>query len=63
MKKKNLKKIDFVGIYNFLDHVENPLRLFNTHLKNVKIFGIICEDINLSKKLIVNIFHLGTISP
>ena len=51
IKKNNLKKIDFVGIYNFLDHVENPLRLFNTHLKNVKIFGIICEDINLSKKI------------
>ncbi len=51
VKKKSLKKIDFVGIYNFLDHVENPLKLFNTYLKNVEIFGIICEDIDLSKKI------------
>ena len=51
VKKKSFKKIDFVGIYNFLDHVENPLKLFNTYLKNVEIFGIICEDIDLSKKI------------
>ena len=44
-------KIDFVGIYNFLDHLENPLKLFNKELKNVENFAIICEDINLSKKI------------
>ena len=51
LKKRNHKQIDFVGIYNFLDHVENPLKLFNKELKNVKFLGIICEDINLSKKI------------
>ena len=35
-KKLNKNKIDFVGIYNFLDHLENPLKLFNKDLKNVK---------------------------
>ena len=51
LKKINQKQIDFVGIYNFLDHLENPLKLFDRELKNVKSFGIICEDINLSKKI------------
>ena len=51
LKKNKEKKIDFVGIYNFLDHIEKPLKLFENELKNVKSFGIICEDINLSKKI------------
>ena len=51
LSKKNLKQIDFVGIYNFLDHLENPLKFFNKELKNVKFYGIICEDISLSKKI------------
>ena len=51
IKKLNKKKIDFVGIYNFLDHLENPLKLFNKELKNVENLAIICEDINLSKKI------------
>jgi hypothetical protein len=45
------KKIDFVGIYNFLDHLEDPLKFFNKEFKNVKFYGIICEDISLSKKI------------
>ena len=49
--KLNKNKIDFVGIYNFLDHLENPLKLFNKDLKNVEILAIICEDIDLSKKI------------
>jgi hypothetical protein len=49
--KKNLKQIDFVGIYSFLDHLENPLKFFNKDINNVKFYGIICEDINLSKKI------------
>ena len=49
--KLNKNKIDFVGIYNFLDHLENPLKLFNKDLKNVENLAIICEDINLSKKI------------
>ena len=28
IEKENKKQIDFVGIYNFLDHLENPLKLF-----------------------------------
>lgn len=48
---KKLKNIDFVGLYNFLDHVENPTKLFNDYLKDVRFFGIICEDFNLSKKI------------
>ena len=51
LKKTSQKQIDFCGIYNFLDHLEKPLKLFDTKLKNVKSFGIICEDINLSKKI------------
>ena len=51
IKKLKKNKIDFVGIYNFLDHLENPLKLFNKELKNVKNLAIICEDINLSKKI------------
>ena len=51
LTKKNLKQIDFVGIYSFLDHLENPLNFFNRNLKNTKYYGIICEDINLSKKI------------
>ena len=51
LTKKNLKQIDFVGIYNFLDHLENPLKFFNKEFKNVRFYGIICEDINLSKKI------------
>lgn len=51
LTKINLKQIDFVGIYNFLDHLENPLKLFNKELKNARFYGIICEDINLSKKI------------
>ena len=51
VKKLNKNKIDFVGIYSFLDHLENPLNLFNKELKKVEYFAIICEDINLSKKI------------
>ena len=51
IKRLNKNKIDFVGIYNFLDHLENPLKLFNKELKNVENLAIICEDINLSKKI------------
>ena len=51
IKKLNKNKIDFIGIYNFLDHLENPLNLFNKKLKKVDHFAIICEDINLSKKI------------
>ena len=51
LKNINKKQIDFISIYNFLDHIEDPLRLFNKDLKNIKYFGIICEDINLSKKI------------
>ncbi len=51
IKKLNKNKINFVGIYNFLDHLENPLNLFNKKLKKVEHFAIICEDINLSKKI------------
>ena len=36
---------------DFLDHLENPLKLFNKELKNVENLAIICEDINLSKKI------------
>ena len=51
LTKKNSKQVDFVGIYNFLDHLDNPLKLFNKDLKNAKFYAIICEDINLSKKI------------
>ena len=51
IEKENKKQIDFVGIYNFLDHLENPLKLFHNELKNVKFLGIICDDIKLSKKI------------
>jgi hypothetical protein len=51
LSKTNLKQIDFVGIYSFLDHLENPLKFFNKEFKNIKFYGIICEDINLSKKI------------
>ena len=51
LSKTNLKQIDFVGIYNFLDHLEDPLKFFNKEFKNVKFYGIICEDISLSKKI------------
>ena len=51
LNKINSKQIDFVGIYNFLDHLENPLKFFNKEFKNVKFYGIICEDINLRKKI------------
>ena len=51
LTKTNSKKIDFVGIYNFLDHLENPLKFFRNEFKNVKYYGIICEDISLSKKI------------
>jgi len=49
--KTNLKHIDFVGVYNFLDHLEDPLKFFNKELKKASFFGIICEDISLSKKI------------
>ena len=51
IKRLNKNKIDFIGIYNFLDHLENPLKLFTKELKKVEYFAIICEDINLSKKI------------
>ena len=51
LKKSDNKQIDFVGIYNFLDHLENPLKLFNKEIKNVKFLGMICEDIKLSNKI------------
>ncbi len=51
IKKLNKNKIDFIGVYNFLDHLENPLNLFTKELKKVDHFAIICEDINLSKKI------------
>ncbi len=47
----NLNKIDFVGIYNFIDHLENPLRLFSNVFKDINYYGLICEDYNLSKKI------------
>ena len=49
--RSNLNKIDFVGIYSFLDHLEDPLRLFNNVFKNINYYGIVCEDYNLSKKI------------
>ncbi len=51
LNKRNLKQVDFVGIYSFLDHLENPLKLFKSILKDTKFFGIIFEDISLSKKI------------
>ncbi len=50
LNKTKSKQIDFIGIYSFLDHLEKPLKFFNKEFKNVKFYGIICEDINLSKK-------------
>lgn len=51
INRLNQNKVDVVGIYNFLDHLENPLKLFKKELKNVEYLIIICEDINLSKKI------------
>ena len=62
IKKLNKNKIDFIGVYNFLDHLENPLNLFTKELKKVDHFAIICEDINLSKKIDCQHFLLGTTS-
>jgi hypothetical protein len=51
--KSKLKpcKVDFIGIYNFLDHLENPLGIFKRKFRDVKFFGLICEDYTLSKKI------------
>ena len=49
--KKKLNKIDFIGVYNFLDHLEYPLKIFNNIFKYTSYFAIICEDYNLSKKI------------
>ena len=49
--KSNLNKIDFVGIYNFLDHLERPLKIFSNSFKKTNYYGLICEDYNLSKKI------------
>ena len=51
INRLNQNKIDIVGVYNFLDHLENPLKLFKKELKNAEYLIIICEDINLSKKI------------
>tara|TARA_Y100000590_G_scaffold219798_1_gene248886 strand:+ start:17445 stop:18524 length:1080 start_codon:yes stop_codon:yes gene_type:complete len=51
LNKKKLKQIDFVGIYNFLDHLENPLKFFKKEFKDIRFYGIICEDFDLSKKI------------
>ena len=40
----NLKKeLDYLGIYNLLDHFENPIKVIGTLLKYTKSIGIITE--------------------
>jgi hypothetical protein len=49
--KNNPGNINFVSIYNYIDHLEEPLELFTKKLQNISYFCIICEDIKLSKKI------------
>ena len=49
--KNKSKQINFIGIYNYLDHLEKPLKLFKKKLQYSDYYGIICEDIKLSKKI------------
>jgi hypothetical protein len=48
---ENNFRFNFIGVYNYLDHVENPLYFLRMLLKKSRYLGIISEDYSLSKKI------------
>lgn len=48
-EKINIKFFDFIGIYNYLDHIEKPKHFLEILVKKTKTIGLIVKDLKNSK--------------